>query len=295
MASRSPYARKPMLEEHRERELIQRWRDHGDDAALEELVTAHEPLVLKMANRYRATSLSINDLAQEGFIGLIEAARRFDFAYGVRFATYARWWIKSGLQDYALRNGSAVRSVTSSRQKSLMFALRKLLVQASNGSMPSEELKVVLAKRYSVSTAAVERMAMRVGARDRSLDSPVDPSGGLLLKDLLRDCRPDPEAVAIQSDEADWRHERLIWAIGRLPAREQRIIRERHLKEDRPYLRELSDEFGVSKERVRQLEKRALDKLRAILAGGEDGVIESSAPRSTRRARGCDPDRRAPD
>ena len=272
MASRNPYVRSPMLDEHRERELILRWRDHGDEDALAELVTAHEPLVLKMANRYRATSLSMNDLAQEGFIGLLEAARRFDFSYGVRFATYARWWIKSGLQDYALRNGSAVRSVTSSRQKSLMFALRKLLVRASNGSMPSEELKVVLAKRYSVSPAAVDSMAMRMSAHDRSLDGPVDPSGGLLLKDVLPDDQPDPEMMVIQSDEADMRHEWLIRAIECLPDREQRIIRARHLKEDRPYLRELSDEFGVSKERVRQLEKRALDKLRAMLAGSEDIV-----------------------
>lgn len=262
----STYAQTKLLSEERERMLLERWTRDKDQAALDELITAHKPLVLKIGSKYRNYGLPLSDLAQEGYVGLLEAAHRFDMDRDVRFATYAQWWIKSAIQDFVLRNGSAVRSVTSSRQKSLLFTLRKILADPEESNMPSEETKKDLAQRFSVSPAAVDRMAMRLGARDQSMDAETGPSGEWTLKDLLADDGPNPEEIVTQRDERRHRRAWLRNALDELPERERRIIEERHLGDDeRPILRDLGDEFGVSKERVRQLEKRALERLRVSM------------------------------
>lgn len=238
-----------MLEPAEERVLIGRWLADREQAALDALVAAHRPLVLNIAGRFRGYGLPLGDLIQEGQIGLLEAAHRFDPARAVRFATYARWWIRSAIQDFVLRNAAAVRTVTSSRQKSLLFALTRMIAAKAEFSSPD---RAYLARRFGVSLAAVERMSMRVGARDQSLDAAA-PGSDLRLIDTL-------------ADEARHGAERLAAALAVLPERDRHIVAERHLREAPPLLREIGSGIGVSKERVRQLEKRALARLRDILA-----------------------------
>jgi RNA polymerase sigma-32 factor len=254
-----------LLEAAEEKGLIGRWLGQREQAALDALVAAHRPLVLKIAARFRGYGLPLGDLIQEGHIGLLEAAHRFDSRRDVRFATYAQWWIKSAIQDFVLRHASIVRAVTSSRQKSLMFALSRML---AGGSALTPEDRAYLARRYGVSAAAVERMSLRIGARDQSLDAALAPGSELRLVDALADERPDPEADAVAADEAERRRHRLAAALAALPERERRIVEERHLRDAAPLLREIGRRFGVSKERVRQLEKRALGRLRRMLADG---------------------------
>jgi len=254
-----------LLSEAQERELLERWIERGDQAALDRLVTAHKPLVLKIASKYRSHGPSLPDLVQEGFVGLMEAAHRFDLDRDVRFATYAQWWIKSSIQDFVLRNNGAVRAVTSSRQKSLLYTLRRMQASPNADAMPDEATRQKLATQFSVSPEAVDRMALRVNARDMSLDMEIGRSGDTTLGDLIADDRPGPEELVSDADERAHRHDWLLEALAELPDRERRIIVERHLDEDKPILRDLGESFGVSKERVRQLEKRALDRLRASL------------------------------
>ena len=266
MSSRGKRPATRLLDAAEERGLIGRWLGAREQSALDALVAAHRPLVLKIASRYRGHGLSLGDLIQEGHIGLLEAAHRFDSRRDVRFATYAQWWIKSAIQEFVLRNGSAVRVVTSSRQKSLMFALSRLL---GGGRELAAEDRAYLARRYSVSLAAVDRMMLRIGARDQSLDSALAPGGDLKLIDAIADDAPGPEETALAADAARRRRDRIAEALAALPERERRIVEERHLGEDAPLLREIGRRIGVSKERVRQLEKRALERLRRLLADEE--------------------------
>jgi len=262
MSSRSKRPATRLLDAAEEKGLLGRWLAARDQAALDAITAAHRPLVLKIASRYRGHGLPLGDLIQEGHIGLLEAAHRFDGARDVRFATYAQWWIKSAIQEFALRNASAVRVVTSSRQKSLMFALNRLL--GAGGALAPED-RAYLARRYSVSFAAVDRMSVRIGARDQSLDAALTPGSDLRLVDAIADDRPSPEAAALEADEAQQRTRLLAAALAALPERERRIVEERHLSGEAPLLREIGRRLGVSKERVRQLEKRALARLRCTL------------------------------
>jgi len=264
MSSRSKRSATRLLHAAEERYLIGRWLGAREQEALDALVAAHRPLVLKIAGRYRGSGLPFGDLIQEGHIGLLEAAHRFDPRRDVRFATYAQWWIKSAVQEFVLRNGSAVRAVTSSRQKSLMFALARL---TGGGAALAPEDRAYLARRYGVSPAAVDRMTLRIGVRDQSLDSALLPGSGLRLIDAIADDAPGPEETALAADEARQRRDRIAAALAALPERERRIVEARHLGEDAPLLREMGRRFGVSKERVRQLEMRALKRLRRLLAG----------------------------
>lgn len=257
-------SRRPVqfLTESEERALLKQWTESRDRRALDRLIDSHRPLVLKLATRYRTSALSLSDLVQEGFVGLMEAANRFDIGRDVRFATYAQWWIRSTMQEFVLRNASAVRSITSSRQKSLMFTLRKMADDPDTGS-PDDETKAELAQRFGVSVAAVDRMSVRMNAYDQSLDAAIGPSGEMTLKDVLADDGPTPEDTILNMDERGRRREWLKTALAELPARERRIIEERHLGENKQLLRELGREMGVSKERVRQLESRALKALQS--------------------------------
>lgn len=253
------------LTEAAERDLVARWLARRDQAALAELIAAHRPLVLKIASRFRPFGLPLADLVQEGQVGLLEAAHRFDPGRNVRFATYAQWWIKSAIQEFALRNASAVRLVTSSRHKSLLAEIRR---RAADGA-PAEAdpaARAAMARRHGVSPEAVEGMILRLGARDQSLDAPLGAEGGLTVADTIACERPTPEEAALEGDERRFRSAALGRALAALPERERRIIEDRHLQDDeRPILRELGAGLGVSKERVRQIEKRALARLRALM------------------------------
>jgi RNA polymerase sigma-32 factor len=266
MSNRDKRAATRLLGAAEEKGLIARWLEAREQAALDALIAAHRPLVLKLASRFRGHGLPLGDLIQEGHIGLLEAAHRFDPRRDVRFATYAQWWIKSAIQEFVLRNGSAVRAVTSSRQKSLMFALSRLV---GSGNEISSDDRAYLARRYSVSLAAVDRMTLRIGARDQSLDSALAPGSDLRPIDAIADEAPGPEETALATDATQRCARRIAAALAALPERERRIVEERHLSENAPLLREIGRRFGVSKERVRQLEKRALERLRRLLAEGQ--------------------------
>jgi RNA polymerase sigma-32 factor len=254
------HSRARLLSEAEERTLIERWTADRDPAALSTLAEAQLPLVLKIAKRYRTDMMSLSDLTQEGYVGLMEAAHRFSAEHEVRFATYAQWWIKSSIQEFAARNAAAVRVVTSSRQRQVLGALRRRMKDQDAGELLPEEKKE-MAQQFGVSTDAVGRLSLRVNAHDTSLDATAGPESGTTLKDLLVDEAPNPEAVAASQEEQRHRRDWLAGALSELPERERRIIHQRHLTENKRLLRSLGDELGVSKERVRQLEQRAMSML----------------------------------
>ena len=257
----------PLLSREHEQALSIRWRDDGDEDALHELVSAYARLVISTASRFRNYGLPIGDLVQEGNVGLMQAAARFEPERGVRFSTYAAWWIRSAIQDYILRNWSIVRTGTTAAQKSLFFNLRRLRAQiqdASSGSL-TQEGREFIAKELQVDTRDVEIMEMRLAANDQSLNAPVSEGGEDDWQDFLADQRPSPEELVIGARDASSRSRWLAEALGELSERERKIIARRRLREDCATLEELGRELGVSKERVRQLESRAMNKLRVSM------------------------------
>ncbi len=259
----------PMLEREHELNLARRWRDKGDEKALHELTGAYARLVISMASRFRNYGLPMGDLIQEGNIGLMQAANRFDPERDVRFSTYAQWWIRSTIQDYILRNWSIVRTGTTAAQKSLFFNLRRLRAKIE-GRNEIEGLgeagRAEIAKELGVNTSDVRDMEMRMAAGDQSLNNRIGENGDDEVQSLLADDRPDPEAVVIGMRDSRTRSEWLRQALGELSAREQKIIRDRHLTHESVTLEDLGKQLGISKERVRQLEARAMDKLKESMS-----------------------------
>jgi len=254
--------REPMLERDHEFALARRWHD-GDVAALHELVRSYTRLVISLASRFRNYGLPVGDLIQEGNVGLMQAAARFEPDREVRFSTYASWWIRSAMQDYILRNWSIVRTGTTAAQKSLFFNLRRLRAKIEGASEGlSEDGRQWIADQLDVGIADVKEMEMRLGAADQSLNAPLRETGDDEWQDLLADSGPNPEDVVIGMRDSATRSKWLAEAIGDLSPREQTIIRQRRLVDESVTLEELGRELGVSKERVRQLEQRALTKLR---------------------------------
>lgn len=260
----------PLLSREREQDLARRWRDQGDERALHELVVAYGRLVAGMAGRFRAYGLPMGDLMQEGNVGLMQAAARFEPERGVRFSTYATWWVRSAMQDYVLRNWSIVRTGTTSAQKALFFNLRRLRarIEGTTGQPLTDEGKSEIATTLGVSEREVTQMESRLAASDQSLNAQVGEEGDRDWMDMLADERPTPEQNVIAIRDRAVRSEWVDKALAELPAREARIVRRRLLEEETVTLEELGQELGVSKERVRQLEKRALERLRAALEAG---------------------------
>jgi len=254
----------PMLTREREMALARAWRDEEDEAALHELITAYGRLVASMALKFRNYGLPIADLIQEGNVGLMQAASRFDPDRDIRFSTYASWWVRSAMQDYILRNWSIVRTGTTSSQKSLFFNLRRLRarIEGATGAVLDDKGRQNIADELKVPKRDVDSMSARLAASDQSLNAPVREDGDLSWQDYLVDDRPSPEAAAIESHDGETRSTLVKEALAELPAREARIIDARLLQDDTLTLEALGVELGVSKERVRQLEKRALEKLR---------------------------------
>lgn len=258
----------PLLTREHELDLATRWRDEQNEAALHELVTAYARLVIATAARFRNYGLPMGDLVQEGNIGLMQAAARFEPERGVRFSTYATWWIRSAIQDFVLRNWSIVRTGTTAAQKSLFFNLRRLRAKIEDASSPNmtDAGRASVAETLKVSIADVEGMEMRLAASDQSLNASIAEDGEDAWQDFLADDRPNPEQVVIGLRDAESRSEWLELALRELSERERKIIERRRLvDEDGATLEELGRELGVSKERVRQLESRALGKLRASM------------------------------
>jgi RNA polymerase sigma-32 factor len=257
--------REPLLEREVEFEYAQRWREDGDEKALHKLVRAYTRLVISLAGKFRNYGLPMGDLVQEGNVGLMQAAARFEPERGVRFSTYASWWIRSAMQDYILRNWSIVRTGTTASQKALFFNLRRLRARINEdiGGQLTQEGRQFISTELKVPMADVESMEVRLGASDQSLNAPVAEEGDGNWQDFLADTRPNPEEIVTGLRDAATRSRWLNDALTQLSDREQRIIRERRLQEEGATLEELGKSLGVSKERVRQLEQRAMEKLRS--------------------------------
>jgi len=258
----------PILEKDHELELARRWRTDGDEKALHELVKSYTRLVVSAASKFRNYGLPMGDLIQEGNIGLMQAAARFEPERELRFSTYATWWIRSAMQDYILRNWSIVRTGTTAAQKSLFFNLRRLRAQIerTNGTGGlTDEGRAKIAKDLKVNLKDVQEMEGRMSGADSSLNATVGEDGEEEWQNFLADDRPNPEDIVMGMRDSKTRSQWLADALGTLSDREQKIIRDRHLQYETVTLEDLGKELGVSKERVRQLEARAMEKLKASM------------------------------
>lgn len=259
----------PLLEKEHELDLARRWRDHKDEKALHELVRSYMRLVVAAASKFRNYGLPMGDLIQEGNVGLMQAAARFEPERGVRFSTYASWWIRSAMQDYILRNWSIVRTGTTAAQKSLFFNLRRLrskIEKASEKEGLTPKGRDKIAKELKVRVKDVEDMEGRLSAADQSLNAKLGESSEDEWQSFLEDERVNPEEIVIGLRDSHTRSKWLQSALDQLSDREQTIIRERHLGHETVTLEELGKELGVSKERVRQLEQRAMSKLKTSIS-----------------------------
>lgn len=258
----------PYLGREEEQELALNWRKHHDQDALNRIVVAHMRLVISMAAKFRHYGLPASDLIQEGHVGLLEAAARFEPEREVRFSTYATWWIRASMQDYILRNWSIVRGGTSSAQKSLFFNLRRLRARLANGNetLSSTALYEEISAALGVSTSDVATMDARLSTPDRSLNAPLTgESDSTERMDFLVSDEPWPDEIASMTIDVERRSGWLRIALRALNARELRIIEERRLKDEGVTLEELGGKLGISKERVRQIEARAMEKLKVAL------------------------------
>lgn len=259
----------PFLERANEHDLAVRWKDNGDEDALHELAEAHMRLVISIAVKFRHYGLPVPDLIQEGHVGLLEAAARFDPEREVRFSTYATWWIRASIQDYILRNWSIVRGGTSSAQKALFFNLRRLRAKLSVGkeSRGTMVLYGEIAKALGVARSDVETMDTRLSGPDVSLNAPVADADSAASEriEFLVDGQPLPDETVGTAIDSNRRLGWLNDALAHLSDREYNILRERRLNDDSMTLEELGTQLGISKERVRQIESRAIEKLRTAL------------------------------
>jgi RNA polymerase sigma-32 factor len=257
----------PLLEREYELKLARKWKKKRDEGALHELVRAHTRLVVAIAAKFRNYGLPMGDLIQEGNIGLMQAAERFDPAREVRFSTYASWWIRSSIQDYVLRNWSIVRTGTTAAQKSLFFNFRRLRAQIEKESegVLNDAGRNKIARKLHVKKKDVEDMEGRLTASDQSLNAKIGDEANEEWQNFLADERPNPEEVVLGMRDAETRSAWLNKALSQLSDREQVIIRERHLGDDVVTLEDLGKELGISKERVRQLEQRAMSRLKEVI------------------------------
>ena len=258
----------PYLGREEEQELALSWRQNQDQSALNRIAVAHMRLVISMASKFRYYGLPASDLIQEGHVGLLEAASRFEPERDVRFSTYATWWIRASMQDYILRNWSIVRGGTSSAQKSLFFNLRRLRARLASGNetLSNAALYEEISTALGVSTSDVATMDARLSTPDKSLNAPLTgDSDATERMDFLVSGDPWPDEVASTTIDVERRSGWLKTALRALNDRELRIIKERRLKDEGATLEELGGKLGISKERVRQIETRAMEKLKVAL------------------------------
>jgi len=268
----------PMLEPQEEYMLAKSWREHGDRDAAHRLVTSHLRLVAKIAMGYRGYGLPISEVISEGNVGLMQAVKRFEPDKGFRLATYAMWWIKAAIQEYILRSWSLVKMGTTANQKKLFFNLRKAKSRISaleEGDLRPDQVKLI-AQRLSVTEQDVVDMNRRLGG-DVSLNSPINDEGESgEWQDWLVDDTPSQERALVESEELEIRRRALGAALAVLNNRERRIFEARRLAENPITLEELGEEFSVSRERVRQIEMRAFEKVRKAV---QHRVAAGAGPR----------------
>jgi RNA polymerase sigma-32 factor len=271
----------PMLEPQQEYMLAKSWREHGDRDAAHELVTSHLRLVARIAMGYRGYGLPIGEVISEGNVGLMQAVKRFDPEKGFRLATYAMWWIRAAIQEYILRSWSLVKMGTTAAQKKLFFNLRKIkgqLKALEEGDLRPDQVKQI-ATRLGVSEDDVVSMNRRLGG-DSSLNAPVrnDAESGEWMDWLVDDTAVDQETALAESEEQEQRRGMLHDALKGLNERERRVFEARRLSDDPLTLEQLSTEFGVSRERIRQIEVRAFEKVQKAVqkaaAAAEEPELE---------------------
>jgi RNA polymerase sigma-32 factor len=264
-----------MLEKEQEYELARRWRERGDRDAADQLVTSHLRLAVKVAMGYRGYGLPVSEIISEGNIGLMQALNRFEPQKGFRFSTYAIWWIKASIQDYILRSWSLVKIGTTANQKKLFFKLRSAknkIAAFDSGDLRPDQVALI-AKNLDVTDRDVVDMNRRLGG-DKSINTPLHQEGEAgEWQDRLVDQSPSPEAIVIEQDDREYRHNALIAAIDVLDHRERRIFEARHLVDEPLTLETLAEKFNVSRERIRQIEARAFEKVRK--------AVKNLAPKSS--------------
>ena len=253
-----------MLEKDQEYRLAKRWREQGDRDAANQLVTSHLRLAAKVAMGYRGYGLPVSEIISEGNVGLLQAVNRFEPEKGFRFSTYAIWWIRASIQDYILRSWSLVKIGTTSNQKKLFFKLRSAkskIAAFESGDLHPDQVALI-AKNLDVTDQDVVDMNRRLGG-DKSINAPLREDGERgEWQDHLVDQSPSPEAIVVEHDEKDYQQKALIAAIEVLDDRERRIFEARHLVDEPLTLEDLAAKFSVSRERIRQIEARAFEKVR---------------------------------
>ncbi len=257
----------PMLEAGEEYMLARRFAEHGDAQAAEQLVTSHLRLVAKIAMGYRGYGLPLGEVISEGNVGLMQAVKKFDPEKGFRLATYAMWWIRASIQEYILRSWSLVKMGTTAAQKKLFFNLRKLKGQMKaleDGDLKPENVKLI-SQKLGVTEDEVVSMNRRMTAPDSSLNAPMRADSEGEWQDWLADDAADQETIMAERTEMDERQALLREAMSELSEREQEIIAARRLREEPVTLEELSEKFDISRERVRQIEVRAFEKLQKAM------------------------------
>ena len=265
----------PMLAADEEYVLAKRWREHNDSNAAHKLVTSHLRLVAKIAMGYRGYGLPIGELISEGNVGMMQAVKRFDPDRGFRLATYAMWWIRASIQEYILHSWSLVKMGTTAAQKKLFFNLRKIKGQMQaidDGDLNPEQVKKI-ATRLGVPEDEVVNMNRRLTAPDQSLNAPTRTDGESEWQDWLVDDSPNQEARFSESQELEQRRSLLTDAMRTLSERERHILTQRRLIEEPKTLEDLSDEFKISRERVRQIEVRAFEKLQRAM---KNAVVQAA-------------------
>ena len=261
-----------LLDAETEVALALAWRDRRDEAALHRLIGAYQRLAVSMAGRFRRYDVPYEDLIQQGMLGLMRAAEKFDPGNGARFSTYAAWWIRASMQDYVMRNWSLVRTGTNAAQKKLFFHLRKAMGREALSGADAAGRIARLAAALDVSEAEVVAMMGRMAGPDLSLDAPQgsgEDGDGRAWVEALEDDAVTTETDVLDRLDLTRRRAALRAALAHLPEREQRIVSARHLVDEPATLSELGAELGVSKERVRQIEERALARLTARLREAE--------------------------
>jgi RNA polymerase sigma-32 factor len=269
----------PLLDPDEERALAERWRDSQDPEAAQLLLGSHLRLVFKIARGFRGYGLPLGELVAEGNVGLMQALSKFEPDRGFRFATYAMWWIRAAIQEYVLHNRSLVKMGTTAAQKRLFFNLRRIkgeLGEFGDGDLPAEVVTNI-AEELSVTEDEVTEMNRRLAASDQSLSAPMGADEDTQWQDMLVAERPDQETVLAEESELTWRRGLLDKGMQVLNERERHILSERRLSEGPKTLEDLSQIYGVSRERIRQIEARAFEKLqKAMLAAAANDAAGRS-------------------